>query len=209
MPKEKTYKLDQVAIRMVKEPPLLSDKPMDNPEAAIEVMRDVFRDYDREVLCVVNLKSNLQPISLNIASIGAVEQAIAHPRELLKSAILSNAASVILMHLHPSGNLEPSKQDISMTDRMQQAFTLMGIGIVDHIIMGDGDRYFSFREKREMPVGELHYTSELAEVDLKKAYPLTKESVLNQLQGAKKEQQNPETRTERNRKAKGRESPGR
>ena len=192
MPKEKTYKLDQVAIRMVKEPPLLSDKPMDSPEAAIEVMRDVFRDYDREVLCVVNLKSNLQPISLNIASVGAVEQAIAHPRELLKSAILSNAASVILMHLHPSGNLEPSKQDISMTDRMQQAFTLMGIGIVDHIIMGDGDRYFSFREKREMPVGEPHYTSELAEVDLKKAYPLTKESVLDQLQVAKKESQNPE-----------------
>ena len=209
MPKEKIFKLDQVAIRMVKEPPLLSDKPMDSPETAIEVMRDVFRDYDREILCVVNLKSNLQPISLNIASIGAVEQAIAHPRELLKSAILSNAASVILMHLHPSGNLEPSKQDISMTDRMQQAFTLMGIGIIDHIIMGDGDRYFSFREKREMPVGEPHYTSELAEVDLKKAYPLTKESVLDRLQGAKKESQNPEARTPRNRKSKGRESPGR
>lgn len=209
MPKEKTYKLDQVAIRMVKAPPLLSDKPMDSPEAAIEVMRDVFRDYDREVLCVVNLKSNLQPISLNIASIGAVEQAIAHPRELLKSAILSNAASVILMHLHPSGNLEPSKQDISMTDRMQQAFTLMGIGIVDHIIMGDGNRYFSFREKREMPVGEPHYTSELAEVDLKKAYPLTKESVLDRLQRAKKESQTPEARTARSRKSKDRESPGR
>lgn len=186
MPSGKSYKLDQVAIRMVKEPPLLSDKPMSNPEAAIEVMREVFKDYDREVLCVVNLKSNLQPISLNIASIGAVEQAIAHPRELLKSAILSNAASVILMHLHPSGNLEPSRQDIAMTDRMQQAFSLMGIGIVDHIIMGDEDKYFSFRERQEMPIGEPHYTEELAEVDLKKAYPLRKPSVLEQLSGAKK-----------------------
>ena len=71
---ERPYQLNQVAIRMVQEPPLLSKKPMDNPEAAIEVMRDVFRDYDREVVCVVNLKTNLQPISLNIASIGAVNQ---------------------------------------------------------------------------------------------------------------------------------------
>ena len=114
-------------------------------------------DYDREVLCVVNLKANLQPISLNIASIGTPERAVAHPRELLKkSAILSNAASVILMHLHPSGNLEPSRQDIVMTDRMQQAFTLMGIGIVDHIIMGGGDKHFSFRERQEIPCLRSH-----------------------------------------------------
>ena len=182
---ERRYTLDQVAIRMVKEPPLISEKPMDNPEAAIEVMRDVFRDYDREVVCVVNLKSNLQPISLNIASIGAVDQAVVHPRELLKSAILSNAASVILMHLHPSGNLKPSKQDIAMTDRMQQAFSLIGIGIVDHIIIGDSDRYYSFREHCEMPVGKQHYTEDLAEIDLKKTYPLPRESVLRQLKEAK------------------------
>ena len=182
---ERPYQLNQVAIRMVQEPPLLSKKPMDNPEAAIEVMRDVFRDYDREVVCVVNLKTNLQPISLNIASIGAVNQAVAHPRELLKSAILSNAASVILMHLHPSGDLEPSDLDIAMTDKLQQAFSLIGIGVVDHIIMADRDEYFSFREREVMPVGEPHYTTELGEIDLKKAYPLLRESVLEQLREAK------------------------
>ena len=182
---ERTYQLNQVSIRMVQEPPLLSKKPMNNPEAAIEVMRDVFRDYDREVVCVVNLKANLQPISLNVASIGAVEQAMVHPRELLKSAILSNASSVILMHLHPSGNLEPSEPDIVLTDRMQQVFSLLGIGVVDHIIMADRDEYFSFRERQVMPVGEPHYTTELAEIDLKKAYPLCRESVLDQLREAK------------------------
>ena len=182
---ERTYQLNQVSIRMVQEPPLLSKKPMNNPEAAIEVMRDVFRDYDREVVCVVNLKANLQPISLNVASIGAVDQAVAHPRELLKSAILSNASSVILMHLHPSGNLEPSEPDIVMTDRMQQVFSMLGIGVVDHIIMADRDEYFSFRERQIMPVGEPHYTTELGEIDLKKAYPLLRESVLDQLREAK------------------------
>lgn len=182
---ERPYQLNQVAIRMVQEPPLLSRKPMNNPEAAIEVMRDVFRDYDREVVCVVNLKANLQPISLNIASIGTIDRAVAHPRELLKSAVLSNAASVILMHLHPSGDLEPSDLDIVMTDRMQQAFSMLGIGVVDHIIMADRDEYFSFRERQVMPVGEPHYTTELAEIDLKKAYPLQRESVLGQLREAK------------------------
>ena len=182
---EKRYALDQVAIRMVKEPPLLSEKPMNSPEAAIEVMRDIFREYDREVFCVVNLKSNMKPINLNIASIGTIDMALAHPRELLKSAILSNAASVILMHLHPSGKLTPSYQDISMTDQMQQAFSLMGIGVVDHIIMGDGDRYYSFREHREMPIGEPHYTMEIGDIDLKKAYPLRKRSVRKQLKEAK------------------------
>ena len=160
MPKKKPYKLDRVAIRMVKEPPLYSDVPLSNPEAVIKVMRDVFKEYDREVVALVSLKSNLTPVNLNIVSIGAIDQAVIHPRELLKSAILSNAASVLIAHNHPSGDLSPSGPDISMTDRMQQVFSLMGIDIVDHVIIGDNDHYYSFREHQEMPVGQPHYTVE-------------------------------------------------
>lgn len=185
MPKKKPYKLDRVAIRMVKEPPLYSEEPLSNPETAIKVLRDVFKEYDREVVCLVNLKSNMQPVSLNIVSIGAIDQAIVHPRELLKSSILSNAASVLIMHTHPSGNLTPSTLDISMTDRMQQVFSIMGIDIVDHIIIGDNDNYYSFREHQEMPVGQPHYTAELAEIKLKEYFPLKPESVLDQLSAAK------------------------
>lgn len=185
MPKKKPYKLDRVAIRMVKEPPLYSAEPLSNPETAIKVLRDVFKEYDREVVCLVNLKSNMQPVSLNIVSIGAIDQAIVHPRELLKSSILSNAASVLIMHTHPSGNLTPSTLDISMTDRMQQVFSIMGIDIVDHIIIGDNDNYYSFREHQEMPVGQPHYTAELAEIKLKEYFPLKPESVLDQLSAAK------------------------
>ncbi len=94
MPRKKSFKLERVAIRMVKEPPLYSEEPMNSAEAAVKVMQDTFRDYDREVICIVNLKNNLQPINLNIVSMGALDQAMFHPRELLKSTVLSNAASV-------------------------------------------------------------------------------------------------------------------
>ena len=74
-----------------------------------------------------------------------------------------------------------------MTDRMQQVFTLMGIGIVDHIIIGDNDNYYSFREHQDMPVGQPHYSAELAEIRLKEQFPLLPESssVLDQLKGTK------------------------
>lgn len=211
MPKKKPYKLDRVAIRMVKEPPLYSEEPLSNPETAIKVLRDVFKEYDREVVCVVNLKNNMQPVNLNIVSIGAIDQAIVHPRELLKSSILSNASSVLIMHTHPSGSLTPSTLDISMTDRMQQVFSIMGIDIVDHIIVGDNDNYYSFREHQEMPVGQPHYTAELAEIKLKENFPLKPESVLDQLSAAKESSRAVE-RSEVNkdiRKTNGRNDPGR
>ena len=212
MPKKKPYKLDRVAIRMVKEPPLYSDVPLSNPEAVIKVMRDVFKEYDREVVALVSLKSNLTPVNLNIVSIGAIDQAVIHPRELLKSAILSNAASVLIAHNHPSGDLSPSGPDISMTDRMQQVFSLMGIDIVDHVIIGENDHYYSFREHQEMPVGQPHYTEELAEIRLKEQFPLKPDSVLDQLQSAKQEAQTSgrTSHTEKSiRKANSREDPDR
>ena len=212
MPKKKPYKLDRVAIRMVKEPPLYSDVPLSNPEAVIKVMRDVFKEYGREVVALVSLKSNLTPVNLNIVSIGAIDQAVIHPRELLKSAILSNAASVLIAHNHPSGDLSPSAPDISMTDRMQQVFSLMGIDIVDHVIIGDNDHYYSFREHQEMPVGQPHYTEELAEIRLKEQFPLKPDSVLDQLQSAKQEAQTSGriSHTEKSiRKANSRDDPGR
>ena len=81
---------------------------------------------DREVLCVINLKSDGTPINCNIVSIGAVNQSIAEPRELFEASILSNAAQMIIVHNHPSGSLEPSKIDIMLTDRMLKLTDLMG-----------------------------------------------------------------------------------
>ena len=88
----KHFYLNNVAIRLVKEPPLQSDYPLDNPEAVVKLMADTLKDYDREVFAVINLQADLRPINVNIVSVGALEQSLVHPREVMKSTILSNAA---------------------------------------------------------------------------------------------------------------------
>ena len=136
--KEKTYRLNQVAIRMVEMPPLLSEIPIDGPEAAVKVMADLLKDYDREVVAIVNMQSDGRPINMNIVSMGALDQSIAHPREILKSTILSNAASIMLVHNHPSNKLTPSADDIATTARIKQLCDLVGVRFTDHIIVGPG-----------------------------------------------------------------------
>ena len=147
MSSRNSYKLDQVGIRMVKEPPLYSSEPVNSPEAAVRIIADTLRNYDREVFCVVNLRNDLKPINANVVSVGTLNASIAHPREILKSTILSNAAAVMLLHNHPSGNLTPSREDIELTARMQEICTMLGTPVQDHIIVGNDDRYFSFREQ--------------------------------------------------------------
>ena len=150
------FELKQVAIRMVEMPPLLSKEPMDGPQAAVRVMADTFRDLDREVFCIVNLRTDLKPINMNIISMGTLNSSLAHPREVLKSSILSNAASIMLFHNHPTGNLTPSREDIELTDRMQQICTLIGIPVMDHIILGTGNQYYSFKEKDILTIPKLN-----------------------------------------------------
>lgn len=157
---------DQVAIRMVEMPPLFSEEPMNGPAAAVKVMADTFRDYDREVVAVVNLRADMRPININIASIGALDQSIAHPREILKSTILSNAAAIILVHNHPSGRLAPSVEDIGLTDRMNKICDLIGVKLVDHIIVGPGNEFYSFQEKNQMPLASLKLTKDLEDIEL-------------------------------------------
>lgn len=82
------------------------------------------------------------------ASVGSLNEAMAHPRELFKSSILSNAASMMLIHCHPSGNVFPSKADTMMTDRMNKLCELMGIPLIDHIIVGGDNREFSVSGKK-------------------------------------------------------------
>lgn len=135
--------LKQVAIRMVDNPPLYSDSPMDCPESAIKVISDMLEGMDREYLGVINLTSNLMPINFNIVSIGDLNNSIANPREILKTSILSNASCIMLFHNHPSGSVEPSKADITTTERIKQACELMGIKFLDHLVIGKHGQYHS------------------------------------------------------------------
>lgn len=142
------YQLDMVSVRLVHDKPLLSNHKISTPEDAVEVMGKFLSEMDREVMCIINLKTDGTPINGHIASMGGINEVMVHPREILKTAILSNAASMILLHSHPSGNIEPSREDVAVTERMMEIGTLMNIPLLDHIIIGgDTHNYFSFREK--------------------------------------------------------------
>ena len=102
----------------------------------------------REVFAVLNLKTNGQPINLNICSMGTLDSSIVSPREIFKSSILSNAGAFIGVHNHPSGSISPSQEDKDVTKRLLSCSELLGIRMLDHIIIGGetGDMY-SFKSE--------------------------------------------------------------
>ena len=82
---------------------------------------------------------------IEVVSVGSLNQTIVHPRELFKSALISSAAALILIHNHPSGDTTPSREDIVITKRLKEAGELLGIKILDHLIIGDG-KFHSFAD---------------------------------------------------------------
>lgn len=174
--KEIQDSLKQVGIRLVEEPPLLSPEPMNNPEAAVRVLGKWLSEMDRELFCVVNLNTNLTPINMNVVSMGALNMAYVHPRETMKSAILSNSAYLMLVHNH-LGSLNPSKEDIEVTDRIQSAASLMGIPVLDHIIVGRNQEFFSLRENNIFSFeNDISYTSEQSKLQWTQQMGITEQS---------------------------------
>ena len=99
---------------------------------------------------MVCLDTKNQPVSIEVVSIGTINSAMVHPREVFKVAMLSNASSIICFHNHPSGNIDPSVEDENITRRLKECGEILGIGLIDHIILGDRDRYFSFKENNKI-----------------------------------------------------------
>lgn len=166
MEEQKPFRLEVVSVRLVRDAPILSDRKIQKPEDAIAVVGEVLSEMDREVVCIINLKADGTPINCNFVSMGAVNQAMAEPREIFKSAILSNAVSMIMVHNHPSGNLEPSRADTVMTDRILKLSHMAGIPLIDHVIVGgDNTKYFSFKEKDMMKIPDVVLTQDYRYLD--------------------------------------------
>ena len=108
---ENKYELDMVSIRLVKEPGIFSDEKVRGVDDAVEVIGEYISEYDREIFCVMNVKTDGSVINMNIVSKGTLNSSEVSPREVFKSSILSNSAAVLLFHNHPSGDVKPSKQD--------------------------------------------------------------------------------------------------
>ena len=101
---------------------------------------------DRECFFTLHLDTRNKVTGVDVVSIGSLNGSLVHPREVFKAAILSNAAGLILVHNHPSGDCSPSREDMELTRRLCEAGRLMRIEVLDHLVIGDG-AYFSFREK--------------------------------------------------------------
>ena len=180
------FKLDRVAVRLVEEPPLLSNEQLNNAEKVVQVLGEEIKQYDREVIAIINMHTDSKPINMTIASIGELNSALANPRELLKASILSNAAGIVMLHNHPSGNLVPSTKDILITDKLKMVCDLINVELLDHIIVGRGREYFSFQEKNILPSNSIQLNRNLEEVNLGKNISESKVSTMERLKEAQK-----------------------
>ena len=114
---------------------------------AADIAWQYLQDRDRETLIVLLLDSQNTCIGINEVSMGSLTQSVTHPREVFKPAILSNAAAIILAHNHPSGKTNASKSDIEITEQMVKAGKILGIGVLDHVIVGYNTMRTSIKEE--------------------------------------------------------------
>jgi DNA repair protein RadC len=131
-------------------PHLTDTFPLSNPERVAHYLRPVLETYDREAFVVLAMDARNHPIGYHIVSIGALAASMVHPRETFKFAILANAASVIFAHNHPSGDPDPSKDDIELTRRLQKGGEILGIEVLDSFVLAGMDKYSSLRESNLM-----------------------------------------------------------
>nr|WP_232824095.1 DNA repair protein RadC [Paraliobacillus zengyii] len=136
-----------VSVKLVRESSILYEKrSIRSPQDAYELAKSFLEDKDREHFIVVSLDTKNQPVSINVCHIGSLNASLVSPREVMKAAILSSAASIMVLHNHPSGLTDPSNEDIKVTKRLVEAGNLMGIELLDHIIVGD-NTFNSLKEK--------------------------------------------------------------
>lgn len=115
------------------------------PEDAAHFAMPYFRQEQKEHFAILMLNTKNHILGLQDVSIGSLTASIVHPREVFETAILHHSAAIILLHNHPSGDPTPSKEDISVTQRIEKASKVMDIPVLDHIILGGG-RYVSMKK---------------------------------------------------------------
>jgi len=117
-------------------------------DVATLVMEDL-RYLQQEHFVVLFLNTKNRVIAKETLSVGSLNAAIVHPREVFRSAIRRSAASVICVHNHPSGDPTPSTEDLQLTNRLSEAGQIIGIELLDHIIIGDR-RFISLKERGDL-----------------------------------------------------------
>ena len=121
------------------------ETPIDSVKTAAKIITQELAGADREKLICMWLNARHGLIGMEIVSIGTLTASLASCREIFKGAILANAAEILIAHNHPSGNPSPSNEDIRLTKRLVEAGRIIGIEVVDHLIVADEGRSYSFK----------------------------------------------------------------
>ena len=132
----------------------LTGPTVHRPADVADYLVDLLSDEPSEVFGVLLLDTKSRVLAWHEVSRGTIDASMAHPREIFRAAILSNAAAVILAHNHPSGTPAPSLDDRLITERIADAGAILGINVLDHVIAGDRS-YYSFSEAGQMPAANV------------------------------------------------------
>ncbi len=117
-----------------------------DPEAVVKAIRTSIKDKAKEHFKLILLNPRNKIIGISTISIGTLNASLVHPREVFKDAIVHSAASVVLAHNHPSGDPEPSEDDLKITQKLVDSGKILGMEVIDHIIIGKNN-FCSFKER--------------------------------------------------------------
>jgi DNA repair protein RadC len=126
--------------------PELKNFDIKDPETVVKAVRAGIKDKAKEHFKLILLNPRNKIVGISTISIGTLNASLVHPREVFKDAIKHSAASIILAHNHPSGDPDPSEDDLTITKRLTEAGKILGVEVIDHIIVGKNG-FFSFKEK--------------------------------------------------------------
>jgi len=143
-----------IDVRLVQDgtAPLPAPRCVNRPSIAAAVFAELPADRDRETVAGLLLATSHRPLRLYIVSVGTLDSAPLHPRDVFKAAILANAANLIIAHNHPSGDPTPSRADHEMLRRLARTGAFLGIRVLDYIIVGVGGAYWSAQAAGCMPL---------------------------------------------------------
>ena len=137
----------EISRRIQSQEKWFSNKKITSPQEIADIFIPLLRDELKEKFIVVCLNSANKIIKYEVISVGNLNSSVVHPREIFKAAIEQLSASIILIHNHPSGNPEPSNEDIAITKKIVEAGKILDIPVFDHLIIA-GNLFTSFVEKR-------------------------------------------------------------
>jgi DNA repair protein RadC len=143
---QRLFKIPLYKIEMVREGAIPAErKRIGSPQDVFSAVHRFLENVDREYFMTLILNTKNNVVGANVTSIGTLNSSLVHPREVFKPAILANAAAIICVHTHPSGDPTPSPEDMEITRRLVEAGKILGIEVLDHVVIGSG--WVSLKER--------------------------------------------------------------